>query len=895
MFPAMGLLTGIEIREFSIRGNYFNQRSLASRRAMHSEKRESVSECPGYSPPLVDFELSDGSKSSIVISDADMPALCNGDVEKAKLHLSLILNARNGDAEAVKQLSSAEQEYSLRGAEPVHPTESRYVVPSTSCDPHSEQDISQKAFILLKLSQLGYPVPDFAVLTAQAYSERATHFEEHVAEAIRQLEILTMQSLGDAKTPLVFAIRCATAYYIPGLLDTYLNVGVTESTLPCLERMYGAAAAHKMFLNNLRNLCQCLGRDEHAAIVNEVRADLPHEDVVRLMNQLSDRLKKVDRRLVEDPFSQLMFLAAQAYRHFETNQELVLALCRGAEHLPSLILQKMICTVRHEKAYVGVLSSRHTQTGQGIELQTAHNMFGEEMMTGTAESESSAFEDRSAIQDLFPAVHHFVPSLENLEREFECPVTIEFAVEATSRYQLFALLQLNQTGMAGRAAITSAVDMHKAKTISRQRVSELIRPYHIKQLTSDTIDEKDLKALNWFCSGVSVLPRSAVSARVYFSGGAALTAKSEGEKVCLCKQTFLPTDSVVMREMDAIISLTSAAVHVVTICQSFGIPALLSLEKSGARLQENGSMVNCNGREIKEGDWITISSRQRAMYEGQAKFKPGRLLRFMQGENLELDEEERKSFASIAYAFRYYQQLNRGLEFDQSSTLGEVIQLANFELRAEPEQARRLVNGWFDNHEELYMEEVLKSDIGDHLGQSNVFEMLTLDRKIRFFKRVLARCSRDRISGYEAGAFMVGRFLCLRYPLAFWRALNFYEIGLLVNEWVLFEKYMQVLHSVGERKVLLARKQILKNGLEELTLHAGNLRWALITLKLSGMPLEEAKNSLPEWSDPQSVKVLELLQQPYRVFYDFKACWSIRQLEKICKEENIRLPQADDV
>jgi len=105
---------------------------------------------------------------------------------------------------------------------------------------------------------------------------------------------------------------------------------------------------------------------------------------------------------------------------------------------------------------------------------------------------------------------------------------------------------------------------------------------------------------------------------------------------------------------------------------------------------------------------------------------------------------------------------------------------------------------------------------------------------------------------------------------------------------------MQVLHTVGEKKVLLARKQILKNGLEQLSLHEANLKGCLITLKLSGMPLGEAKDSLPEWSDPQSAYVLELLQQPYRDFYDFKASWSLRQLEKICKEENIPLPQPDD-
>jgi phosphohistidine swiveling domain-containing protein len=881
----MQLLSGTDIRDFRVRGNYFNQRSLRSSRAARTAN------CPGYSPPVVEFELGDGTRDSLTVSDADVPFLCNQEIEKAKTYLSLILNARQGGPEAATELSSTEDR-SLEGCLRIEPSESDFVVPSTSCNAHSERDISQKGFLLLKLSQLGFPVPDFTVLTSKAYLHRAEHFEQWLAEAIKQLEMLTMQSLGDSHTPLIFAIRCATAYYIPGLMDTYLNVGVTEKTLPCLEQMYGPVGAHKMFLNNLRNICQCLGLDEHVAVVGATRSDLPPEEVVRLTSQLCEVIRNTDGDVIDDPFLQACLLAKHAYQHFEENQELVLTLCRGMEHYPSLILQKMICTVRHESAYAGVISSRHTQTGVGIELQTARNIFGEEMMTGTAEIETTAFEDKETIKDSFPAVYHFVPRLVDLEREFESPVTIEFAVEATKRHELFALLQLNQTGMAGRAAITSVVDMHKSGTISRQRVTELIRPYHIKQLTSDTIDQEDFTILRSFCHGISVQPRSAVSARVYFTGDAALRAKSQGEKVCLCKKTFLPTDSVVMREMDAIISLTSAAIHVVTICQSLGIPALLSLEKDGVMLSD-GALVNPWGTQIREGEWITISSRRRTVYQGKARFQPARLLRYMRGEVIEMEEDERTAFAAIAYAYRYYQQLTRGLEADKISTLSEVTRLVNFELRSESQEARQLVNSWFDDRETLYMEEVLKSDIGDHLGQTNVFEMLTLDRKIRFFKLALAKCFQERISGYEAGAFMLGRFLCMRYPGAFWKSFTPSEIGLLVNEWVLFEKYMQVLHNVGERKVLLARKQILKEGLEQLLLHPGNVQ-PLITLKLSGAPLEEAKKSLPQWSDPQSARALELLQQPYGVFYDFNVAWSLNQLQKICAEEDRPLPGPSD-
>ncbi|HMK29900.1 MAG TPA: hypothetical protein VK473_09480 [Terriglobales bacterium] len=888
----MPTLLSTGICDFTLRGNYVNQRNLLASSDSHFGHRQTgTAKNAGQSPPVVEYELEDGTRNCISVSEVDIPLLCCEDFGKAKAHLKLILDARHGDLRAAGDLALA-----VRAGEVTvqrQPLESDFVVPSTSCQAHSEQQISQKGSILLKLSQQGYPVPDFVVLTSRGYLDRAQHLEEHLSEAARQLETLTMQRLGDSRNPLVFAMRCATPTYIPGLMDTYLNVGATERTLPSLEHMYGTVAARRMFLNNLRNLCHALDHDEYLAAIKKSGSDLSPDQVTRLIEQLSSIVRATDQSLVDSPIDQAIFFAKLAYKDFEDNQDLVLTLCRGTEHYPSLILQKMICSVRHESAYAGVICSRDTHTGTGMELQTAHNIFGEEMMTGTAEIQATSFGDPEAIRKTFPAVYHFVPHLPDLEREFESPVTIEFAVEATERYQLFALLQLNQCGMSGRAAITAAVDMHKAGTISRQRVSELVRPYHLKQLTSDTIDQDDFSLLTPFCSGIAVLPRSAVSARMYFTGDEALRAKAQGEKVCLCKHTFVPTDTVVMREMDAIVSLTSAAVHVVTICQSLGIPALLSLEKSAVQLKPEGGLFNAAGQEIKEGDWITISSRRRSLYQGHAKYKQARLLRYMKGEPVEMDEGEKRSFASIAYAYRYYKQLTRELEIDQISTLSEVVRLVNFDLRGELEQAKPLVNAWFDKSETLYMEEVLKSDIGDHLGQSNVFEMLTLERKIRFFKQSLVKCLREHISGYEAGAFMLGRFLCLSYPVTFWRSFISSEIGLLVNEWVLFEKYMQILHSVGERRILLARKQILKGGLEELTLHPRNVL-ALITLKLSGSKLDEVRCTLPEWADPQCRGVLELLQQPYRIFYDFNAPWSIGQLEKICREENLRLPSPDD-
>ncbi|MGI9102686.1 MAG: hypothetical protein ACR2IF_09615 [Terriglobales bacterium] len=886
----MQQLTAADIRDFRIRGNFLNWHTLAAQQAGAAAAAR-----PGYSAPILTYQLEGRDEQSLVITEADVPPLVDRDhPERPKQYLALLLNANAGDAEAARELRAAQEQVLLaRKLKGTPPNETQFVVPCTSTEPHTERDISQKADFLLKLTRQGYPVPDFVVVTAQAYAQGIAHIEEHVCAAIEQLETIGRRAVRDPDAPLVFAIRCATPFYIPGVMDTFLNVGATETALPRLEAMYGPAAGRRMLLNNLRNICAALEREDVAALATSLHRGASREQLDGALDQLCGVIRQADPRLLEDGYHQAAFLARQAYKHFEENHDLLATLCRSG-HAPALILQKMVCTVRGDHAYAGVISSRHTQTGVGMELQTGRNIFGEEMMTGSAEIESTTFDEPATVRDSFPAVHHFAPHLPDLERDFEAPVTIEFAAEATERYQWFALLQLNETGMAGRAALISAVDMHQSGAISRKRVTELVRPYHIKQLTSDSIDQEAFNTLNTFCSGVAVLPRSAVSARIYFSSEAAISAKRRGELVCLCKKNFVPTDTVVMREMDAIISLTSAAIHVVTICQNLGIPALLSVEKHGVELLDDGRLVNSAGREIRQGDWITVSSRRRAVYEGQGKFTAARLLRYMKGEDVGFEnEQEAMAFDAIAYAYRYYQQLVKGVQAEQISSLTEIARLVNFELRTEREQAKKLVNGWFDDHEELYVQEVLKSDIGDHLVQSNVFEILSLDRKVRFFKLVAEKCAQEKISGYEAGAFMIGRFLSLRYPVAFWKAFTSAEIALLVNEWVLFEKYMQLLHKVGERKVLHARKKILKEGLDDLHLHPGNVH-CLITVKLAGAPLEEAVQALPAWSDPQSVRVLELLQQPYEKFFDFHSRWSVRELEKICEEEKIPVPAGED-
>lgn len=882
------------IGHLMVRGNAPHRHALMSGMKAHLSGKTQP-QLEGTLGPVVEVYSRDRKRlGELTIRDIDVPFLIQNDLEQAIAYLDLLLRTSRGEAGAAAKIELKILSY-IEEREPYHrsfPDEGDdYVIPCTSSGDHPEELISNKGATLLSLSRGGYPIPDFVILSSVLYRLPDSARRRHVQRAIDILEWLTIQQMGSAETPLIFAFRCAMPCYMPGIMPTYLNVGVTESTIPALVRHYGEEPAYKMFLNNIKNIL--LARDPEGYELVFGSGWIPEERLDVQVARAVRRVKGIDPLLVQDPYRQTAFFLDQAFKYYENNLDLMLTFSRGEEHFPSLILQRMICTVRDERSRVGVIFSRHPRTGIGGQIESGRRIFGEQIMAGAVETEKVDFVDKQYIKEDYPAVYRFIPTLYHLEAQFQSPVTIEFATDVTDQYEFFNLLQLNASEITGRSAFISVMDMYNRGTIGKERVPELIRPYHLKQIESDAIDPDSFKDLTLFSSAASVLPRTAVLARMFFSAESALRHKKAGQKVCLCKATFEPNDTVVMGEVDAIVSLTSAAIHVITICQSFGLPALLDLEKHGVRMIEQGGrrLVNETGIEIKEGEWVTISSRKRCLYKGKVRFKPARLIRYMKGDSVTLEPPEVIVFEQMSCAYRAYNQLVADLRLGEVLSLAEIIRLVALEFRGEREKAADLVNSWFDRNTELYVEGVFKSDMGDHLQQNTAFSLLSLERKICFFRLALDQCRRDQRMGFSAGMFMLGRFISMPQPVELWASLKSVEIMLLVNEWLLFEKYMQILHEVGERRIRKAKHKILQEGLSPLRLTHARIK-PLIPLKLSRKRLGYLRRRIPDWCDPQTRDVLELLQAPYSSFYDFNQAWSLNELKRLCEENGLPLPDS---
>ncbi len=742
----------------------------------------------------------------------------------------------------------------------------------------TDEEISHKGRILLDLTRNCYPVPDFCIITSAAFNN-PEHMPELIEHAIDNLEIMTGNKLGDTRHPLVFAIRCAMPQYIPGLMPTLLNIGMTREAYEGFRSNHDETMANRVYLSTLHSICQML-KTEHRYEKSDI--ELSNEMQIARIEEMEQKIIATGadgERTLHDAHYQAIRLILHVRDFYIENQDLILTFMQGKQAFPSFILQRMVWTIGNNESYPGVLYSHHSRTGSGCQIESYRNIFGEEIMTGDVTSEDRCYHNRNEIKDLFPAVYHFHPLLKKLETRHHSPVTIEFAVETLhNKVSLFSVLQLNMSEMTGRAALLSAINMYQEGIINEPQVMDLIKPYHLRQIISASIDDSSLEKLQYFGKGLSVLPRTAITATLCFNAMKAHELKSMGMNVCLCQDRFIPEDTITLNEVDAIMSMTPAAIHVVTACRGYGIPAFMDLQSFGIR-KVGDKLINENGLELKEMDMITVSSKRQTIYKGVADFKPARFTKYLNNDPVELNDEEKVFFEDMKVAYAQYQEIVNSTKANYIADVDTLARLIRCDLQNKPKQARIIVNNWYQDHSELYIKQVLESKMGDHQDQSRVFNLLYNSNKIGFFKQASEACIIRGISGLKAGSFMLGRFVAKPLPTSVWNSLSDMVTAFLLNEYVLYEKYLHVLEEVGEIRLARAHSRIETTGIDNMVIKNFDL-YNFVPLLYADHDWNHIKSELESVEHQENTHMLvEKLSMPIEELFDMTKPWIKAQVE----------------
>src|SRR5947199_10767873 len=88
------------------------------------------------------------------------------------------------------------------------------------------------------MSRLGIPVPPGFTITTEVCTFYQDHdgsypesLESEVAEQLERLETQSGQRFGDPRNPLLVSVRSGAARSMPGMMDTILNLGLSDRSV----------------------------------------------------------------------------------------------------------------------------------------------------------------------------------------------------------------------------------------------------------------------------------------------------------------------------------------------------------------------------------------------------------------------------------------------------------------------------------------------------------------------------------------------------------------------------------------------------------------------------------------------------------------------------------------
>src|SRR4051794_16226468 len=286
--------------------------------------------------------------------------------------------------------------------------------------------VGNKGLALARMLELGLPVPPAFVLPideCRRFYALGGRLEDDVwaavLEAVGDLERRTGRRLGDPDAPLLVSVRSAGAVSMPGMMDTILNLGMTDDVEAGFARLSGdpdfARSTHARFVHDFGHTVLGAHVDEpgedatademRAAVVEDVDEEVPRDPHEQL------------RAAIKAVFGSWSSRRAKAYRkHWRISDE-------GGT---AVIVQAMVFGNLGGESGTGVLFTRDPLSG-------APEPYGEWLPGGQGEDVVSGTHDPlplSALRDELPEVHdRLLEAAAMLERENRDVQDIEFTVE----------------------------------------------------------------------------------------------------------------------------------------------------------------------------------------------------------------------------------------------------------------------------------------------------------------------------------------------------------------------------------------------------------------------------------------------------------------------------------
>ena len=491
---------------------------------------------------------------------------------------------------------------------------------------------------LAEMTAIGLPVPPGFTITTETcikFFENGNKFPEglweQVLDAMKKLENKTGKIFGSDENPLLVSVRSGAPISMPGMMDTILNLGLTDKSVEGLAKQTNnprfAWDAYRRLLQMFGNVVLSIPHEEFEEKLDEIKKKYGAKQDVELsvdaLKELVEEYKKIYKNhgyeFPQDPYKQLELAIRAVFESWNNERAIVY---RRINKIPddmgtAVNIVTMVFGNMGDDSGTGVAFTRDPRTGEKhLYGEFLPNAQGEDVVAGIRTphavneySKQDANRNLPTMEELMPDVYkQLVNVAELLEKNYRDMQDIEFTIEKGKLY----LLQTRTGKRTARAAVKIAVDMANEGLITKEEAVMRLTPEQVDTLLHPQIDPNAEK--KEIAKGLAASPGAAVG-KVVFDPDKAVTMVENGEKVILVRPETTPDDIHGMHASEGILTARGGMTsHAAVVARAMGKPAVVGCEELDVHIKE-GYFVARNIK-IKEGDIITIDGTTGSVYLG---------------------------------------------------------------------------------------------------------------------------------------------------------------------------------------------------------------------------------------------------------------------------------------
>jgi pyruvate,orthophosphate dikinase len=495
---------------------------------------------------------------------------------------------------------------------------------------------------LAEMTNLGLPVPPGFTITTEACKtyldsgEEPAALRDEVSAHLDALESTMDKKLGQADNPLLVSVRSGAKFSMPGMMDTVLNIGLSDKSVQGLAKQAGD---ERFAWDSYRRLIQMFGKTvlgvdgdlfeealDKAKEAKKVTVDteLDAADLKKLVTRFKRIVKtEAGRDFPQDPREQMDLAIHAVFDSWNTDRA---KLYRRQERIPhdlgtAVNVCSMVFGNLGPDSGTGVAFTRDPASGhQGVYGDYLQNAQGEDVVAGIRNTVPLA-ELEQIDKKSYDQLMQIMKTLENHYKDL---CDIEFTIERGQLWMLQTRVGKRTAGAAFRIA-TQLVDQG---LIDEAEALQRVTGAQLAQLMFPRFDE-DAK-VQQVGRGIAASPGAAVGKAVFDSYTAVKWSRS-GEKVILVRRETNPDDLDGMIAAEGILTSRGGKTsHAAVVARGMGKTCVCGAEELEVDTKRRRMTVP-GGHVVEEGDVISIDGSSGKVYLGEVPVVPSPVVEYFEG------------------------------------------------------------------------------------------------------------------------------------------------------------------------------------------------------------------------------------------------------------------------